>query len=148
MVSAERVLEYCDLEPEVSQTAPSPDPEKDKDKDWWPARGEILMDDVSFRHSVDTPLVLKSLSCYIQPSEKVELCYSIQSLHEFYLYIYIFFLHKIGVVGRTGAGKSSLMALLFRMSQPAGSVEIYGRDIRSIPLHMLRRSISIIPQVR
>ncbi|GFT92901.1 hypothetical protein TNCV_740591 [Trichonephila clavipes] len=54
--------------------------------------------------------------------------------------------HKIGIVGRTGAGKSSMIATLFRMTEPEGEVKIDGICTKDIGLHDLRRKISIIPQ--
>ena len=53
---------------------------------------------------------------------------------------------KIGVVGRTGAGKSSLLQALFRMTEPEGNIFIDGALTSEMGLHHLRRSISIIPQ--
>lgn len=55
---------------------------------------------------------------------------------------------KVGVVGRTGSGKSSLLKALFRFfdCDPFSSIEIDGIDIFNIPLRKLRQSISFIPQ--
>jgi len=69
-------------------------------------------------------LVLKNITCCIEPGEKV------------------------GIVGRTGAGKSSLTLALFRIIEPVhGSITIDGQDISRLGLHDLRGRITIIPQV-
>ena len=68
MVSAERVMQYSALEPEAPLDTLPPTKKPPPD---WPYRGEIVLDDVSFRYSEDTPTVLKSLSCTIKAAEKV-----------------------------------------------------------------------------
>lgn len=55
---------------------------------------------------------------------------------------------KVGIVGRTGSGKSSILQILFRLTDPEkdGKVLIDGEDITSMGLHLLRKSIAYIPQ--
>ena len=86
------------------------------------AEGEVAFVDLSLSYFPDEPPVLKSLSFTIRPREKV------------------------GIVGRTGAGKSSIVAVLFRLYPFEGCVELDGRDTKSMALEELRRSMSIIPQ--
>ena len=137
MVSAERVIQYSSLEPEASLETRPPNEKPSFD---WPQRGEIILDDVSFRYSKDTPLVLKSLSLIINPAEKVS---TLAPIGNSALFCYV----QVGIVGRTGAGKSSLIALLFRLAEPFGRLVIDGVQITSIGLHDLRSKMSIIPQV-
>jgi len=89
----------------------------------WPSAGSIVFEDVSLRYRQELPLALTNLSFQILGGQRV------------------------GVVGRTGAGKSSLTTVLFRFVQPCGGrVLIDGRDTTSIDLQQLRSSISMIPQ--
>ncbi|PNF26812.1 hypothetical protein B7P43_G17381 [Cryptotermes secundus] len=119
MTSVERVLEYSRIEKEPSLESP---PGR-KPKDDWPSQGVIMFDKVFLTYSKDEPPVLKNVSFVLRPAEKV------------------------GVVGRTGAGKSSLIAALFRLADiSSGQIQIDGIDIASIGLHDLRSKISIIPQ--
>lgn len=88
----------------------------------WPQRGQIKFEDVKLRYIDSHPYVLKGLSFMVQPKE------------------------KIGVVGRTGAGKSSLISALFQLYNLEGSIIIDDIDTTEIPLDDVRSKISIIPQ--
>lgn len=89
----------------------------------WPEVGEIVFNDVQMRYRDGLPLVLKGLDMHIRAGE------------------------RIGVVGRTGAGKSSIMSALFRLQElSGGSIIIDGVDIGKIGLHDLRSKLAIIPQ--
>lgn len=120
MTAVERTVEYESVDPEDELEAP---PHR-KPPTSWPARGEIVFDKLSLRYfpDPDSELVLKDLDFDILPME------------------------KIGIVGRTGAGKSSLINALFRLSYNEGSIIIDGRDSETMGLHDLRAKISIIPQ--
>jgi len=89
----------------------------------WPSKGKIELKDVKFRYRKDLDPVLHGLSAEINGLE------------------------KIGVAGRTGSGKSSLMLCLFRMYEiDSGVIKVDGIDISKIGLHTLRRKLAIIPQ--
>lgn len=89
----------------------------------WPESGEIVFNNVQMRYRENLPLVLRGLTMHVRGGE------------------------RIGVVGRTGAGKSSIMSTLFRLVElSAGSITIDGLDISRVGLHDLRSRLAIIPQ--
>ncbi|XP_067134883.1 ATP-binding cassette sub-family C member 4-like isoform X2 [Centruroides vittatus] len=118
MNSVKRILKYSKLKSEASYDS---SPEKRPPSNW-PQRGEIHFDNVSLQYSQDKNIVLKNLTFRIHSEE------------------------KIGIVGRTGAGKSSIIASLFRMTEPTGTITIDGIDTKDIGLRDLRSKISTIPQ--
>jgi ATP-binding cassette subfamily C (CFTR/MRP) protein 1 len=118
IVSVERVLEYAALPSEAPEIVPDNRPPVA-----WPAKGEVELVNYSTRYREGLDLVLKNINLDIKSHE------------------------KIGVVGRTGAGKSSLTLALFRLIEPAtGNINIDGLDTSSIGLLDLRRRLAIIPQ--
>uniref|UniRef100_A0AAZ1XW59 Multidrug resistance-associated protein 4 n=1 Tax=Oreochromis aureus TaxID=47969 RepID=A0AAZ1XW59_OREAU len=116
MTSVERVVEYAELESEAPWETDKQPPSD------WPKAGCITFDRVNFSYSASEPMVLKNLSLVFKSREKV------------------------GIVGRTGAGKSSLISALFRLAEPEGRVTIDGFLTSEIGLHTLRQKMSIIPQ--
>lgn len=149
MTSVQRVKEYSELESE-SKVLDGVDSRQDDEGDYnndnqstaresvppsyayqaglvvpsptWSESGEICFSDVSLSYFDDEPPVLKQLNFTVKACEKV------------------------GIVGRTGAGKSSIVSILFRLYKFEGKVEIDGCDTKSMSLTELRRSMSIIPQ--
>ncbi|XP_012560528.2 multidrug resistance-associated protein 1 isoform X1 [Hydra vulgaris] len=118
IVSVERVKEYIDLPSEAAAVIHDSRPQND-----WPSAGAIMFQNFCLRYRKDLDLVLKNITFNVEPSSKV------------------------GLVGRTGAGKSSIANALFRIIEPAsGSILIDNVDISTIGLHDLRSRITIIPQ--
>ncbi|KAI0272641.1 hypothetical protein BC834DRAFT_840866 [Gloeopeniophorella convolvens] len=118
VVSVERMLHYIELKPEAPYEVPETQPEGT-----WPSEGRVEFKDYSLRYRPELDLVLRSISLTLNPGE------------------------KIGVCGRTGAGKSSLLLALFRILEPAeGTILIDGVDITKIGLHDLRSAMTIVPQ--
>uniref|UniRef100_A0AAY4B775 ATP-binding cassette, sub-family C (CFTR/MRP), member 5 n=1 Tax=Denticeps clupeoides TaxID=299321 RepID=A0AAY4B775_9TELE len=119
--SVERIHHYIQVPPPIIYTLRLP--QQALTSAYWPQEGEVVFDATEMRYRETLPLVLKKLSCTIRPKE------------------------KIGIVGRTGSGKSSLGVVLFRLVEPCGgSIKIDGVNICDIGLADLRSKLSIIPQ--
>ena len=118
IVSVERVLEYAALPSEAPEVIPSQRPSTS-----WPANGAVSFHNYSTRYRPGLDLVLKDINIDIKPRE------------------------KIGIVGRTGAGKSSLTLALFRIIEPAnGNISVDSLNTSAIGLRDLRQRLAIIPQ--
>ncbi|KAF3938642.1 hypothetical protein ABW19_dt0204021 [Dactylella cylindrospora] len=118
MNSVERLKEYLEIEQEAPEIIPENRPDNS-----WPAEGAVTFEKYSTRYRDDLDLVLKQVSFEVLPCEKV------------------------GIVGRTGAGKSSLALALFRALEAAeGKIMIDGIDISKIGLKDLREAITMVPQ--
>uniref|UniRef100_H3DGG8 ATP-binding cassette, sub-family C (CFTR/MRP), member 2 n=1 Tax=Tetraodon nigroviridis TaxID=99883 RepID=H3DGG8_TETNG len=117
IVAVERVSEYCEIENEAQWVTDN------RPHDNWPKDGKLDFQNFKVRYRPGLDLVLHGITCNIQSSE------------------------KIGIVGRTGAGKSSLTNCLFRIIEAAeGCILIDNVDISKIGLHDLRGRLTIIPQ--
>jgi ATP-binding cassette subfamily C (CFTR/MRP) protein 4 len=127
LTSVERVLEYRTLEPESKWVSCGDEvqlcPHHDTyDSAGWPVHGDIDFGSVTMRYDHDLEPVLTDVTFSIKHGQ------------------------KIGVVGRSGSGKSSLIAALFRMAPTTGLIKIDGIPICTVPLELLRRSLCVIPQ--
>ncbi|KAI8835515.1 P-loop containing nucleoside triphosphate hydrolase protein [Chytridium lagenaria] len=117
-IAGERCHEYLQIEQEPPSIIPTSRPPHH-----WPTHGQIHFDNIRLRYAADLPEVLCGVTAEIGPMEKV------------------------GIVGRTGAGKSSLALALFRMVELSGGrIWIDGVDIGDIGVGDLRRGLTIIPQ--
>uniref|UniRef100_A0A0E0AAY4 Uncharacterized protein n=1 Tax=Oryza glumipatula TaxID=40148 RepID=A0A0E0AAY4_9ORYZ len=118
IISVERIKQYMHLPPEPPAIIP-----ENRAPSSWPQEGQIDLQDLKVRYRPNMPLVLKGITCTFPAG------------------------NKIGVVGRTGSGKSTLISSLFRLVDPAGGrILIDNLDICSIGLKDLRTKLSIIPQ--
>ncbi|KAJ7284876.1 P-loop containing nucleoside triphosphate hydrolase protein [Mycena rebaudengoi] len=115
--SLERIQSYVNIEHEKSATEAGTPPA------YWPASGDLRVENLSARYSEDGPNVLHGVSFHVKSGERV------------------------GIVGRTGSGKSSLTLSLLRCIPTEGSVIYDGRETSELNLDALRSSITIIPQV-
>lgn len=89
----------------------------------WPIRGQVELYDLSARYRPHLPLALNRISCSIPPGSRV------------------------GIIGRTGSGKSTLILSLLRLLEPCGGrIEIDGVDISAVRLSDLRTSLAVVPQ--
>ncbi|KEP49841.1 multidrug resistance-associated ABC transporter [Rhizoctonia solani 123E] len=117
MNTVERIVHYRDLEQEPPAQLPDDPPHE------WPQHGGINFRNVALRYRNGLPLVLDGLSFDVKPGERV------------------------GIVGRTGAGKTSLLTALFRVAPlSGGTIEIDGVNIEKVGIETLRHRLSIIPQ--
>ena len=89
----------------------------------WPSNGKVTFENFSIKYRDNCDLALKNINLEINPGE------------------------KIGIIGRTGSGKSSLTLSIFRIIEAfEGKIDIDGENIHDVPLKKLRRSLSIVPQ--
>ncbi|CAL9108920.1 unnamed protein product [Musa textilis] len=118
IISIERIHQYCQIPSEAPAVVEDCRPTSS-----WPETGKIELVDLKVRYKDTLPLVLHGVTCTF-PGGK-----------------------KVGIVGRTGSGKSTLIQALFRLIEPAeGKIIIDNIDISTIGLHDLRSRLSIIPQ--
>jgi ATP-binding cassette subfamily C (CFTR/MRP) protein 1 len=118
VVSIERVAEFATMEPEPPLRVAATSPPRD-----WPSDGQIELRRFSMAYRRGLPMVLNTVSCVINAREKVGIC------------------------GRTGAGKSSIMVALMRLADVMeGEILIDGLNTLTMGLHDVRCAMAIIPQ--
>ncbi|CAM0912871.1 unnamed protein product [Alopecurus aequalis] len=118
IISVERLNQYMDIQSEAAEVIEENRPVPD-----WPQVGSVEIKDLKIRYRKDSPLVLHGITCKFEGRD------------------------KIGIVGRTGSGKTTLIGALFRLVEPAeGKIIIDSVDIGTIGLHDLRSRLGIIPQ--
>ncbi|GLT53827.1 hypothetical protein SLA2020_270700 [Shorea laevis] len=118
ITSVERLEQYMHIPSEAAQVIEGHRPMQN-----WPVIGEVKICDLKVRYRPNAPLVLQGISCIFEGGQ------------------------KIGIVGRTGSGKTTLISALFRLVEPTeGRIIIDDVDISAIGLHDLRSCLGIIPQ--
>nr|GLL42576.1 ABC transporter C family member 14 [Ipomoea trifida] len=118
MVSVERIKQFINIPSEAKWRNKDLLPSSN-----WPSKGNVELENLQVRYRPNTPLILKGITLSIEGGE------------------------KIGVVGRTGGGKSTLIQVFFRLVEPAaGRIVIDDIDISILGLHDLRSRFGIIPQ--
>ncbi|CAI2363221.1 unnamed protein product [Moneuplotes crassus] len=123
LVSFYKCQKFTEIPQEAAQQLPLSNKAFNKNNQSWISKGRINFKQFSVRYRPDTPVVLKNINLQIEPSQ------------------------KIGIVGRTGAGKSTLCLVLCRIIESSeGSIEIDGINISKVGLKDLRDKITIIPQ--
>lgn len=116
MNSTERLYHYAN---DLEQESTPPGPQL---RPTWPETAAVKFSDVHMRYRQNLPLVLNGLCFDVQPG------------------------HHVGIIGRTGAGKSSIISAIFRLMNIQGTISIDGVDIAKVPLQNLRSRLAIIPQ--
>ncbi|KAM0050640.1 putative ABC-type xenobiotic transporter [Helianthus debilis subsp. tardiflorus] len=118
MVSVERIKQFTNIPSEAEWVKKDYTPPSN-----WPSHGNVELKDLQVKYRPNTPLVIKGINLSIKGGE------------------------MIGMVGRTGGGKSTLIQVLFRLVEPSGgSITIDGINISTLGLHDLRSRFGIIPQ--
>lgn len=118
IISVERLNQYMGITSEAPEVI-----EDNRPMPNWPLAGRVEIQDLKIRYRPNTPIVLDGLSCIFCGGS------------------------KIGIVGRTGSGKTTLIGALFRLVEPSsGKILIDSIDITTIGIHDLRSRLAIIPQ--
>ena len=121
MICMERCKKYTEIKGEKPSVIKPKDDQLEKQN--WPQEGAIKFENYSVRYRPNTEIVLKNLNFSVNSKEKV------------------------GIVGRTGSGKSTICLCLFRILEPyEGTIYIDGEDITKMGLDILRKNLTIIPQ--
>ncbi|XP_024973201.1 ABC transporter C family member 8-like isoform X4 [Cynara cardunculus var. scolymus] len=118
IISVERIKQFMHIPSEPPAIV-----ENNRPPSSWPSKGRIQFQDLKLRYRPNAPLVLKGITCTFEEGT------------------------RIGIVGRTGSGKTTLITALFRLVEPdSGRILIDGLDICSIGLKDVRMKLSVIPQ--